>query len=220
MKYTWIDEYLMSKPGVTKDHQKEWNWIRYHIGGKMFAAVCRDDSDKPVYITIKLEPLQGEALRKQFDDIIPGYYMNKIHWNSVKADGNVGDDVLENMLDCAYQLVLGSLSKKKQKEIIQTYCENDLISCCGSDCGACYCYPETCKGCNELCGKVFHAPKGKECPIYFCCRIRNGFHSCGECEELPCDLIKKTKDPSMSEEEFMNNVNERVRRLRGDKSGF
>ncbi|MBP5310025.1 MAG: DUF3795 domain-containing protein [Lachnospiraceae bacterium] len=94
------------------------------------------------------------------------------------------------------------------------------MSCCGSDCGACYCYPETCKGCNELCGKVFHAPKGKECPIYFCCRIRNGFHSCGECEELPCDLIKKTKDPSMSEEEFMNNVNERVRRLRGDKSGF
>ena len=118
MKYTWIDEYLMSKKGVTKDIQKEWNWIRYHIGGKMFAAICRDDSDKPVYITLKLEPLQGEALRKQYDDIIPGYYMNKIHWNSVKADGDVEDAVLENMLDSAYRIVLNSLSKKKQKEIL------------------------------------------------------------------------------------------------------
>ena len=49
MKYEWIDEYLLKKPGVTKDLQEEWNWIRYHIGGKMFAAICRDDGNKPVY---------------------------------------------------------------------------------------------------------------------------------------------------------------------------
>ena len=41
MKYPWIDEYLLAKPGVTKDLQPDWNWVRYHIGGKMFAAVCR-----------------------------------------------------------------------------------------------------------------------------------------------------------------------------------
>lgn len=34
MKYLWIDEYLLGKPGVTKDLKKEWNWIRYMIGGK------------------------------------------------------------------------------------------------------------------------------------------------------------------------------------------
>ena len=39
MKYSWIDTELLQKPGVTKDLQAEWNWIRYHIGGKMFAAV-------------------------------------------------------------------------------------------------------------------------------------------------------------------------------------
>ena len=39
MRYTWIDEYLLNKPGVTKDLKKEWNWIRYQIGEKMFAAV-------------------------------------------------------------------------------------------------------------------------------------------------------------------------------------
>ena len=35
MRYTWIDAYLLEKTGVTKDLQKDWNWIRYHIGGKM-----------------------------------------------------------------------------------------------------------------------------------------------------------------------------------------
>ena len=118
MKYGWIDGFLLAKPGVTKDLQPEWNWIRYQIGGKMFAAICRDDADKPVYITLKLEPLEGDFMRRQYEDIIPGYYMNKQHWNSVKADGEVPDDVLKDMLEKAYTIVLGSLSKKKQKEIL------------------------------------------------------------------------------------------------------
>ena len=118
MKYEWIDEYLLGKPGVTRDLQPEWNWIRYQIGGKMFAAICRDDDNKPVYITLKLEPLEGEFWRKQYEDIIPGYYMNKTHWNSVKADGNVPDDILKDLLNKAYGIVLGSFSKKKQKEIM------------------------------------------------------------------------------------------------------
>ena len=119
MKYEWIDEYLLGKKGVTKDLQEEWNWIRYHIGGKMFAAICRDDDDNPYYITLKLDPLEGDYLRKTYEDIIPGYYMNKIHWNSVKADGEVPDDVLKDMLDKAYQIVFESLTKKKQKEILE-----------------------------------------------------------------------------------------------------
>lgn len=118
MKYTWIDEYLLGKPGVTKDFKEEWKWIRYQIGDKMFAAVCIDHTDKPYYITLKLEPADGDFLRQQYEDIIPGYYMNKIHWNSVKADGEVPDDLLKDMLDKSYRLVLASLSKKKQKEIL------------------------------------------------------------------------------------------------------
>lgn len=118
MKYPWIDAYLKEKPGVTSDLQKEWNWIRYYIGGKMFAAVCRNDFDEPVYITLKLEPSWGEFMRKQYEDIIPGYYMNKVHWNSVKADGEVPDDVLKDLLDKAYQTVLAGFSRKKQKEIL------------------------------------------------------------------------------------------------------
>ena len=43
----------------------------------MLAAICRDDADQPVYITLKLEPTEGEFWRGQYPDIIPGYYMNK-----------------------------------------------------------------------------------------------------------------------------------------------
>ena len=49
-----MDDYLLTKKGVTKDLQKDWNWIRYHVGGKMFAAICLDDMDKPYYINLKL----------------------------------------------------------------------------------------------------------------------------------------------------------------------
>lgn len=118
LKYAWIDDFLLEKPGVTKDLQPEWNWIRYQIGGKMFAAVCLDDNDKPYYITLKLEPSEGDFLRQQYEDIIPGYYMNKLHWNSVNADGTVSDELLKDMLNKSYNLVLSGFSKKKQKEII------------------------------------------------------------------------------------------------------
>lgn len=118
MKYAWIDEFLLSKKGVSKDLQESWNWIRYMVGGKMFAAVCLDDNDKPYYITLKLEPSEGEFLREQYEDIIPGYYMNKEHWNSVRADGKVDSELLKSLLEKSYELVLGGFSKKKQKEIM------------------------------------------------------------------------------------------------------
>ncbi len=87
MRYTWMDEYLLNKRGVTKDLQPSWNWIRYMVGGKMFAAVCLDSQDTPYYINLKLEPMYGAYLRSKYDDVIPGYYSDKQHWNSVKPDG-------------------------------------------------------------------------------------------------------------------------------------
>ena len=90
----------------------------YLIEDKMFAAVCYDDQNRDVYITLKLNPAEGDFLRQQFEDIIPGYYMNKVHWNSVRTDGAVPDDLLKEMLDKSYALVLSGFSKKKQQEIL------------------------------------------------------------------------------------------------------
>ena len=83
-------------------------------------AVCLDDNDKPYYITLKLEPLEGDSLRKQYDDIIPGFYMNKIHWNSINPNGNVPDDLLKELVDKSYNLILAGFSKKKQLEILSS----------------------------------------------------------------------------------------------------
>lgn len=118
MKYNWIDEYLLKKKGVTKNLQADWNWIRYCIDDKMFVAICLDGEDEPYYINVKTDPQESIYLREQYEDIIPGYYSNKVHWNSIKADGEVSDDVVKHLLDESYELVLGGFSKKKQREIL------------------------------------------------------------------------------------------------------
>ena len=118
MNYPWTDEYLLKKAAVHKDFKEEWGWYRYQIGGKMFAAVCLDEAGKTYYITMKLAPANGDFYRRQYPDVLPGYYMNKVHWNSIKADGQVPDAVLRDMLDEAYDLVLHSFSKKKQAELV------------------------------------------------------------------------------------------------------
>lgn len=112
MSYEWMDAFLLAMPGAQKDFKPEWNWTRYLVGGKMFCAVCHDDNGGDVYITMKLEPLRGEFLRSQFEDVIPGFYMNKTHWNSVKAQGSVPEDILRDMLSESYRLVAGGLPKK------------------------------------------------------------------------------------------------------------
>ena len=208
MRYTWIDETLMAKRGVTKDLQPEWNWIRYHIGGKMFAAILLDDGNKPFYINLKLEPTEGEFLRGQYADIIPGYYSNKLHWNSIRADGAVPDELVRALLDKSYRLVLGGLSGPKQREALG-------LSSCGTDCGECPLHGDRCAGCNEVKGKVFHAPEGQACPLYACAVQKHRYASCAACGELPCGLWRETRDPSMTDEAFEESVRQRVARLKG-----
>ena len=120
VKYPWVEEYLLSKPGVSDNWQTDWNWHRFYVGEKFFAALCcRWEDGEPSLITVKLPPDEGELLRGQYEDVIPGYYMNKVHWNSVRADGNVPDDVLRVIMDHAWQTGFQSLTKKKQQQIIQ-----------------------------------------------------------------------------------------------------
>lgn len=116
MSYEWIEEYCLSKKGAQKDFKVEWNALRYLIGEKMFALQGGDKEHKPI-ITLKCDPPFGRHLREKYPHITPGYYMNKEHWNSVYLEGDVPDDVLKEMIDMSYELVLNSLSKKAQKEI-------------------------------------------------------------------------------------------------------
>lgn len=87
----------------------------------------------------------------------------------------------------------------------------DNISCCGSDCSKCACYSSLCSGCNACQGKVFHSKEG--CPIYECVINKKNLRNCGNCSLVPCDIWKKTRDPKFTDEEFEQNMQERIKIL-------
>lgn len=117
MNYPWLDEYCLAKTGTEKDFKPEWDATRYMLRGKMFAMLGGDKHGEPI-VTLKLEPAFGELLRAQYKDIVPGYYMNKEHWNSLYLKGDVPDDVLRDMIDKSHAILLASLPKKVQAEIL------------------------------------------------------------------------------------------------------
>lgn len=86
------------------------------------------------------------------------------------------------------------------------------ISVCGLDCAKCS-YASMCKGCNACKGVVFHTD-GKECAIYHCCVTEHGFSNCLDCTEIPCAVWQKTRDPSLSDEQFEVGIKERIELLK------
>lgn len=119
MRYPWFDEYCMAKPGVTKDHKAEWSWNRYMVGGKLFAAVMVNGEGGVTGISLKCEPEFGDHLRNTFDGITAGYYMNKVHWNTVWMDREeVPDKIVREMADRSYRLIFSALPKKTQAAIL------------------------------------------------------------------------------------------------------
>ena len=123
MKYEWLDAYLLAKPGAVKDFKEEWQWWRYQVGGKLFAALMHPSNKyDPIYagkdiINLKCEPMLAELLRKEYTEILPGFYMDKRCWNSVDLGGTLSDGQLKQMCDDSYRLVFEKLTKKLQKEL-------------------------------------------------------------------------------------------------------
>jgi predicted DNA-binding protein (MmcQ/YjbR family) len=116
MNYDFIQAHCLAKRGAEEDYKQEWDAIRYAVRGKMFALVGNDSSGNPI-ISVKHDPERGTELREQYPDIVPGYYLNKMHWSSVLLGGNVPEEVLKQMLDDSHALVFRSLSRKIQNEI-------------------------------------------------------------------------------------------------------
>ena len=84
-------------------------------------AMWGGDKEGRLIITLKLDPHNGEVLRERFaGKIIPGYYMNKIHWNSLYLESDVPEEVLRAMVDESYQIIVASLPKKTQKALNET----------------------------------------------------------------------------------------------------
>ena len=125
MEKAALDALLRTNAGVTKDYKAEWEWDRYMVGGKMFAAMCQPGETHAAeyaghpLLTLKCDPLESESLQREFADILPGFYMNKQNWVSIRLDGNVPDGVIEQLSMRAYTLIFEKLTKKMQKEILE-----------------------------------------------------------------------------------------------------
>ena len=117
MNYEWLGRYLLEKTGVTTDYHPEWEATCYFVGGKMFAMQGGDKDGRPIF-TLKLEPSLSDLLRRQYPGVIvPGYYMNKVHWSSLYLESRIPEETVRGMADRAYEAGLCALSKKKRSEI-------------------------------------------------------------------------------------------------------
>ncbi len=112
-----IHTYCLKLRGTTHDYKEEWQADRYHIRGKMYVMMGGDGAGRSV-LTLKCELNRAEELREAYEGIIPGYYMNKTHWNSIYMDADdVSIDLVENLIKHSYELVFEKLTKKAQREI-------------------------------------------------------------------------------------------------------
>ncbi|MDR1298448.1 MAG: MmcQ/YjbR family DNA-binding protein [Deltaproteobacteria bacterium] len=115
-EYKWISKYCLSMTGVVEDFKEEWQATRYMVGGKMFALVGGDKTGRPI-VNVKLDPPDNEFLRGMYEDIVPGYYMNKVHWSSAYLDGEIPREVLLDMLQRARGVVFRALPKKAREAL-------------------------------------------------------------------------------------------------------
>jgi predicted DNA-binding protein (MmcQ/YjbR family) len=84
----------------------------FKVAGKMFALSQLGSSS--LRISLKCEPELAEALRRAHAAVIPGYHLNKRHWNTVILDGSLHDDTVTDMIEDSYDLVVSALPRAKR----------------------------------------------------------------------------------------------------------
>ncbi|WP_106567177.1 MmcQ/YjbR family DNA-binding protein [Cecembia rubra] len=115
MTITYFRDYCLSKPGVTEDTPFDEKTLCFKVGGKIFAITDIFDFES---VNLKSDPEQAIELRERYEGILPGYHMNKKHWNTVVCDGSVPDGLILQLVDHSYDLVFSSLPRKIQQSLI------------------------------------------------------------------------------------------------------
>jgi predicted DNA-binding protein (MmcQ/YjbR family) len=115
MKINKAMEYCLSKKGAEEAYPFDMVTIVFKLGGKMFGLVY--DRDGEIGLNLKCDSELSLALRQQYEGIIPGYHMNKKHWNTVIFEKDVPDEEIYRLIDLSYDIVYKSLSKKVRDEI-------------------------------------------------------------------------------------------------------
>ena len=114
-----LRDFCISKKGVTEHFPFDDVTLVFKVMNKMFALSGLDDWEKGVQkINLKCNPENAIALREEYDGINPGWHMNKVHWNTVTLNNSdVSDDLVRELIDHSYDLVVTSLPKKIQNEL-------------------------------------------------------------------------------------------------------
>ena len=107
-------DYCLAKKGVTEETPFGPDTLVYKVMGKMFALTGIDTFE---FINLKCDPDRAIELRESYSGIKPGYHMNKKLWNSVYIFDDVGDDLMYELIDHSYDLIVASLTKKLQAEL-------------------------------------------------------------------------------------------------------
>ena len=108
MDIDWLRKTCLAFPSVTE--QIQWGYdLVFKVGGKMFALAALDEV--PPTVNLKCDPDLALDLRDRYEQVKPGYHMNKKHWNTVEIGGGIPSVELRRMIDHSYELVVKGLPK-------------------------------------------------------------------------------------------------------------
>ena len=110
--------YCLRKPGVTESSPFGPEHVVFKVGGKMFALLAFEEV--PPTANLKCDPDRALELRDRYEEVQPGYHMNKKHWNTVQIDGAIPQGELRGMIDHSYELVRKALPKAERDHLAKS----------------------------------------------------------------------------------------------------
>lgn len=110
-----LREFCLTLKGTEEGFPFGEETLVFKVGGKIFLLMGLDE--RPLRFNAKCEPRLAEELRENFSNVLPGYHMNKKHWNTIVCDGSVPRKKLLEWAEHSYELVRDSLPKKIKEEI-------------------------------------------------------------------------------------------------------
>ena len=110
-------EFCLAKPGVTESSPFGPDTIVFKVGGKMFALAALDEI--PAVVNLKCDPDLALELRDRYEQVRPGYHMNKKHWNTIELSGGIPAAEVRKMIDHSYDLVVRGLPKATREQLLR-----------------------------------------------------------------------------------------------------
>ena len=110
-----IREYCLSKKGAVEDYPFDEVTLVIKVGGRMFALISLDNI--PLQLNLKCDPEKAIELREKYDNVLPGWHMNKKYWNTIVLEGNIRWDDLKDWIDDSYYEVIKKLKKSEKEKL-------------------------------------------------------------------------------------------------------